>query len=79
MTQPYPQDDAQDWNPIDCPNPVNIPDAWKDHKVTVTFEVSIRDALDYDNHNRIFELFWPAYKNSVLADAHKRGLRGRAD
>jgi len=76
MTQPYP-DDSAEWNPIDgaCP----VPDAWKDHKVTVTFEVSIRDALDYDNHSRIFELFWPAYKNAVLAEAHRNGLRSRAD
>lgn len=77
MTQPYPQDDAQDWNPIESPMP--IPDAWKDHKVTVTFEVSIRDALDYDNHNVIFDLFWPAYKNAIIEDAHRRGLRGKAD
>ena len=77
MTTPYPNDDSQEWHPID--GVPSLPDAWKDHKITVTFEVSIRDALCYDNHCRIFELFWPAYKNAVLAEAHRNGLRSRAD
>lgn len=55
-----------------------VPDAWKDEKITVTFEISIRDALCYDNHNVVFEKFWPAYCHSVLVEAHKRGLRSRA-
>lgn len=76
MTQPYP-DDSAEWNPIEgvCP----VPDAWKDQKVTVSFDISIRDALDYDNRNIVFEKFWEAYKNAVLIQAHQNGLRSRAD
>lgn len=76
MTQPYP-DDSKEWNPIEgtCP----VPDAWKDQKVTVSFDISIRDALDYDNRNIVFEKFWEAYKNAVLVQAHRNGLRSRAD
>lgn len=77
MTQPYPKDDSQDWNPID--NPYIPSDSWKDDKITVSFDISIRDALDYDNRNIVFEKFWEAYKNAVLIQAHKNGLRSRAD
>ena len=56
-----------------------VPDAWKDEEITVTFKVTIRDALDYDNHNLVFEKFWPEYCKAVLVEAHKRGLRSRGD
>ncbi len=77
MTTSYPKDDSENWHPVDG---IPVPsDAWKDHKVTVTFDISIRDALDYDNRNIVFEKFWEAYKNAVLIDAHTKGIRSRAD
>jgi hypothetical protein len=78
MTQPYP-DDSAEWNPVDLPEHLVVPDGWKDQKVTVSFDISIRDALDYDNRNIVFEKFWEAYKNAVLVQAHQNGLRSRAD
>jgi len=56
-----------------------VPDAWKDEMIKVTFEISIRDVLCYDNHNNVFEKFWPAYCKAVLNEAHERGLRSRGD
>jgi len=71
--------ESEGWNPVECPNHLVIQDGWKDHKVTVTFDISIRDALDYDNRNIVFEKFWEAYKNAILIDAHTKGIRSRAD
>lgn len=78
MTQPYP-DDSKEWNPVEDGIINGCSDAWKDQKVTVSFDISIRDALDYDNRNIVFEKFWEAYKNAVLIQAHRNGLRSRAD
>jgi hypothetical protein len=56
-----------------------VPDAWKDEMIKVTFEISIRDVLCCDNHNNVFEKFWPVYCKAVIKEAHERGLRSRGD